>query len=586
MIQEIEAKIRLIHSNDNKQLEVIFSPDNRIIVEAPAGYGKTKTMISKIAYLIASNKLNNPKRILALTFSVNAAYKIKKDISKSLPEIFNQKTSSPLTSRNKIVSTNYHGLCRKILKNYGYLLHDNLSNIDYMLGVDDSKGKELIKMDISLKRKEIRKLINYNRKVKELNSEYLQNNLDSYLKIVKENFLPNDLIPFNAIILLVLELFNRFPEVLKFYRAYFPIIIVDEFQDTNLLNWELLKRLINGNTQLIFMGDSLQRIYGFIGAIPGIMDKAQKKYEMKKIDLEINYRFRDNPKLLKLDRNLRENAKNIHNPNINSNVTIDVIKTKTQKEEAKKLLNLTKTILDNNPDERIILLVRMRGPNTDQILDEFDGFNYFYALFNDDDIKYVRFHQKVLIEFLEILSKSDGKLDKNSCKKLIKTIESSYAKRKSKTINSLIKLLKSFLVLIFDEYNFLTKDEKIELIKDTLENRALKQYLEHINANVIISTVHGSKGLEWDHVIIPDMEKGSFPSFLCDRCIFARHNCNANKKIRTSSQFEKQFFDELNVFYVGSTRAKVDVHFSYSKIGKNDRVSCFLKLKGIKANFI
>lgn len=586
MIQKIEEKIRLNHSNDDKQLEVIFSPEKRIIIEAPAGYGKTKTMISKIAYLIAVNKLDNPKKILALTFSVNAAYKIKKDISESLPELFNHEKSSPLTFKNKILSTNYHGLCRKILKKYGYLLQDNLRNIDYILGVDDSKVNELIKMRIGLKKEEMTELINYNRKVKEMNSQYLQIRFNSYLEIVKEKFLPNNFIPFNAIILLVLELFNRFPDVLKFYREYFPIIIVDEFQDTNLLNWELLKKLINEDTQLIFMGDSLQRIYGFIGAIQGIMDKAKKKYDMTRINLEINHRFKDNPKLLTLDQNLRENAKNIHNPNIKSTVVLDVIQAKNQKEEAKKILELTKSLLNEYPDERVILLVRMRGSNTNRILEELNDFNYFYALFNDDDIEYVRFHQKVLIEFLEMLSKSNGRMDKNNCKKLIRNIENSYNKRNSKTITSLIKLLNSFLILIFDEYTFLTKDEKTELIKDTLENRALKQYLEHVDANLIISTVHGAKGLEWDHVIIPDMEKGSFPSFLCDRCIFDMHDCNVNKKIRMSSRFEKQFFDELNVFYVGSTRAKNDVHFSYSKIGKNDRISCFLKLKGIKANFV
>lgn len=57
------------------------------MVEAPAGYGKTHTMVSRIAYLIAIGKLPVPKRLLALTFSVNAAYKIKKDVSKNIPEL-------------------------------------------------------------------------------------------------------------------------------------------------------------------------------------------------------------------------------------------------------------------------------------------------------------------------------------------------------------------------------------------------------------------------------------------------------------------------------------------------------------------
>ena len=92
MLQKVKQsffeKLIQMHSNDKKQLEVIFSDSKRLIVEAPAGYGKTKTMVSKIAYLIGSNKVPNPKKILALTFSINAAYKIRKDIIESLPSFF------------------------------------------------------------------------------------------------------------------------------------------------------------------------------------------------------------------------------------------------------------------------------------------------------------------------------------------------------------------------------------------------------------------------------------------------------------------------------------------------------------------
>lgn len=86
-IDIIKSRIEEKHQGDEKQLEIIFSPHKRLLVEAPAGYGKTHTMVSRIAYLIAIGKLPVPKRLLALTFSVNAAYKIKKDVSKNIPEL-------------------------------------------------------------------------------------------------------------------------------------------------------------------------------------------------------------------------------------------------------------------------------------------------------------------------------------------------------------------------------------------------------------------------------------------------------------------------------------------------------------------
>ena len=86
-IEIIKSRIENKHQGDEKQLEIIFSPNKRLLVEAPAGYGKTHTMVSRIAYLISIGKLPVPKKLLALTFSVNAAYKIKKDVSKNIPEL-------------------------------------------------------------------------------------------------------------------------------------------------------------------------------------------------------------------------------------------------------------------------------------------------------------------------------------------------------------------------------------------------------------------------------------------------------------------------------------------------------------------
>ncbi len=63
----IEELIREIHSDDREQLDAIFSEAKHVIVEAPAGYGKTRAMISRIAYLIAKKKLVYPKKILAIS---------------------------------------------------------------------------------------------------------------------------------------------------------------------------------------------------------------------------------------------------------------------------------------------------------------------------------------------------------------------------------------------------------------------------------------------------------------------------------------------------------------------------------------
>ncbi|MFP5270117.1 3'-5' exonuclease, partial [Coleofasciculus sp.] len=158
--------------------------------------------------------------------------------------------------------------------------------------------------------------------------------------------------------------------------------------------------------------------------------------------------------------------------------------------------------------------------------------------------------------------------------------------RRKIIISSLLNLLEIFIKRIITEYNFLGLEDKIVFIKDTFENNALKQNMEYIDKNVIVSTIHGAKGLEWDYVIMPDMEQYSNPNWygLCGECQY-RSDCN----IRISSENETNFLEELSVFYVGVTRARKQVFFSASQTRINNKgeekkanTSCLLKLPGIQ----
>ena len=132
----------------------------------------------------------------------------------------------------------------------------------------------------------------------------------------------------------------------------------------------------------------------------------------------------------------------------------------------------------------------------------------------------------------------------------------------------------------------MSNEEKISLIKDTFESNGLKQYVEFVNTKIIISTVHGSKGLEWDFVILPDMESFSFPNYygLCGYC-----GCSANCNLKITKEIENKFLEELSVFYVAVTRGRKQVYFSASKTqldSKNEiksrNISCLLNLPGIE----
>ncbi|WP_013321150.1 UvrD-helicase domain-containing protein [Gloeothece verrucosa] len=591
---EIEEKIKALHCNDEKQLEVIFSQAKKLIVEAPAGYGKTKTMISKIAYMLASNQVKNPKKILALTFSVNAAYKIKKDVAEQLPKLLQTKESYFIKHQDNLFISNYHGFCRHILKLYGYLLHETLRNIDTLKTFDDSKQEDLNQIT-KLGYDQYKIFIDYNKAVKDCNETYIEKNFETYVREVKEKILNRQYIPFNAIILLILELFRKYPNILEFYKNYFPTVIVDEFQDTNILSWTLLKKIISNDSRVIFIGDSLQRIYGFIGAIPKLMREAEVKYNMEIITLTKNYRFKDNPEMLQLDKNLRLNAENIQNPTIDKNAEIIFFNLTNQLEEAKKIIDIIKDLQNNHLADscKIALLVKNRGKNIDKILKvlQENKIAYFYGLFSDEEYDYLKFHKECSLLFIEHLKKVHV-ISQKTLSKLYDTISESIFLKENKeklTLQSLMKLLKVFFYRINTEYNFLSFEDKIIFIRDTFENNALKQNMEYLDENVIVATIHGAKGLEWDYVIMPDMEQYSNPSFqgLCKNCNYRNNNCN----IQIDPNNETKFLEELSVFYVGVTRARRQIFFSasntrinYQAVEKSANISCLLKLPGIKLN--
>lgn len=584
-IDIIKSRIEDKHQGDEKQLEIIFSPDKRLLVEAPAGYGKTHTMISRIAYLIAIGKLPVPKKLLALTFSVNAAYKIKKEVSKNIPELL-QGLCKQIDIKEKIYVSNYHGFCRSVLKKYGHVIHPALSNLDTLQSVDDSRNDRIMRVSNNISEDEANALSEFNARVKNIDDRYLIENIDNYNSIIISKLLTKNAIPYNAIITLTIKLFKEQNGILEFYRNYYTSILVDEFQDTNLLSFYLLGILITNKTNVLLLGDSLQRIYGFIGAVPNLLSFAQKVFNLRLISLEKNYRFASNENMLQLDKIIRQNAITpFKNPdNLKSKVEFNIYD--DQAEEALHVVIKSQKILQEHPSAKIAILAKQRGPNIEHIIKTFNknGISFFYGLFTDEDLEYITFNRKCLYEFIELL-KSNLKITKKTSAQHVHKIKEIYSDNSSILVKALFELLEIFWSRLFIDYSFLSNEDKINLIKDTFEHNGLKQYMEFLNTSIVISTVHAAKGLEWDYVILPDMEQDSFPNWygLCRNCK-NRIDCN----FVITNELEKYFLEELSVFYVAVTRAKKQVFFtaSHKQLTTKDGIyeknySCFMRLPGI-----
>jgi DNA helicase-2/ATP-dependent DNA helicase PcrA len=591
-IAAIKEKITAQHGGDGKQLEVIFSDSPRLIVEAPAGYGKTTTMISRIAYLYATGGIPNPKRILGLTFSVNAALKVKREVAEKLPELLGIQ-NSPIAVSEKVTVTNYHGFCKSVLRKYGYLLTDALrKDVNLFKATGDSDICRRTELATVLNQHEAKTLMSMEQSIKDA-SVPDEESIRAYNKIVIEKLLPIDFVTHNAVILFVAEIFAQFAEVQKFYQNLYPLIVVDEFQDTNCIAWGLLESLIADKTNLIFLGDPLQRIYGFIGALPDIMVEAAEKYEMAQIALSQNHRFKDNLEMLKLDANIRANAATAFSPIIIENAHLPTLGGKTQENEAEKIVAKVQSIISAG-DERIAVLCRARGKNADIIEEQLisSGIPYFYGMFTDDDSDYIDFHNECQEAFVRRFGKQKH-INKKALAAFSDGIKKVYESIANKTSASLLLLLDALIEKVAVDYAELQAEDKYDLMVDVFENRQLKQAMEYVDSQVILSTVHGAKGLEWDFVILTDVEQWVY-TFVCKDCQSSLKNAAGKSYCRLPQpvpiDIQAQLLDDLCVFYVGLTRARKQVYISasserFNASGRqftNGKICCLAMVDGVK----
>jgi len=593
-LAELKEKISKQHEGDEKQLDVIFSESPRLIVEAPAGYGKTTTMISRIAYLFASGGIPNPKRILGLTFSVNAALKVKREVAEKLPILLGA-TNSPASVSEKVTVTNYHGFCKGVLKKYGYLITDVLQkDVNIFKAVADSEVSGNNDLKTVLSSNDIQQLEAVENSIKTSCAPDGQA-IHKYDDIVIKKLLPLGYITHNAVILFVLEIFSCFPEVKKFYQSYYPLLVVDEFQDTNCIAWALLEALITDHTRLVFLGDPLQRIYGFIGALPNIMPLAADRYTMTKIALEKNYRFRNNLEMLKLDANIRANAATYFNPQITDEgiAKLPVFWGRTQQDEASQIVAKVRSLMQDG-SKKVAILFRGRGKNVEIVEEELSqkGIPYFYGMFTDEDMDYVQFHNKCQEMFIKKFGKSKN-ISKRSLTAFADSIKTVYGQSTKKTIDSLLRLLEALVEKVSIDYADLLPEDKYTLILDVFENRQLKQAMEYVDSQVIVSTIHGAKGLEWDYVIVSDVEQWVF-TFICKICTSADKNNNGTACCRLPAvipeNMKNALLDDLCVFYVALTRAKQQVFISASaerfnaqgRQFSNGKICCLALVDGVK----
>ena len=277
---------------NKEQKLIVNSVEGPIRVLAGPGSGKTRTIVQRIAYLI--KKKVNPKDILAITFTNKAAIEMKNRINNLIDE-----------SESKVFVSTFHSFCAKLIRrNHKYI--DDFKH-DYII-LDETDKKTLIKkiireLEIDELEMDVKDIISFITFTKtngdEKRNDKDLSNFDKHKFQIYDEYISyqrqNNSLDFDDLVVKAIEILEKNRLVKEYYNERFKYVHVDEFQDTNFIQYKLIKLLINKNENICVVGDPDQNIYSWRGSKIEIILNFDKDYpKTKTFYLTQNYRSTKN----------------------------------------------------------------------------------------------------------------------------------------------------------------------------------------------------------------------------------------------------------------------------------------------------
>ena len=275
---------------NNMQKKAVKHTEGPLLIIAGAGSGKTRVLTHRIAYLIEECGVS-PYNILAITFTNKAAAEMKERVEKIVD------------CGSQIWVSTFHSTCVRILRRYidrlGYDLNFTIYDTDDQKNVIKEACKKLNIDTKMLKERTIMSVISSAKNEMitpdemELNAgmDYNRKRIAGVYREYQKTLKSNNALDFDDLLFKTVELFNQDEEVLKAYQNRFQYIMVDEYQDTNTVQFKLISKLAAKHGNLCVVGDDDQSIYKFRGAnITNILNFETTFADSKVIKLEQNYR--------------------------------------------------------------------------------------------------------------------------------------------------------------------------------------------------------------------------------------------------------------------------------------------------------
>lgn len=541
--------------NDQQKLAVTYT-DGPLLVLAGAGSGKTKVLTHRVIYFIENN-LAKPENCLLLTFTNKAAKEMKERMG----------------GISLGFAGTFHGFCAKILRIDGNFIGVPQNFVIY----DATDQKDLVKqilekLNLSPDKYNPASILNTIGDIKNqmltpveykgyVRGEW-QETISKVYELYEKDLHENLALDFDDLMIKVVKLFREVPEVLQKWQRQLTHIFVDEWQDTNKIQYSLTRLLVGKNNNITAVGDASQSIYSWRGADYKNITLLTKDYpNIKVVNLEQNYRSTQTI----LDAANFVISKNTNHPILKlwtdkkGGAKIKLYSARNGFDEADFVVSEV-TKLHSYKD--IAVLYRTNAQS--RVLEEsflHNGIPYTLVggtrFYDRKEIKDVLAYVRYLVNPKDSVSKK--RIEKIGIRRFEKLQEIIFDEK----MNTL-----DLLDLVIQKTNYLDlfakeseeNTQRLENIKElrsvATEFTDVNEFLENValiesgsekivGDSVTLMTLHSAKGLEFPIVFIVGMEEGIFPH---------------SRSLMDSAQLE----EERRLAYVGITRAKDQLYLTYA----------------------
>ena len=540
------------------QQEAVYHTEGPLLILAGAGSGKTRVLTHRIAYLIDECQVN-PWNILAITFTNKAAGEMRERVDQIVD----------FGAEDIWVST-FHSTCVRILRRYidrlgydrSFTIYDGddqktvIKEVCKKLNIDTKIYKERTLLSAISSAKD--EMIGPKEYLLRSEGDYARQRIAQVYEEYQKRLKSNNALDFDDLLFKTVELFKTDAEVLNYYQDRFKYIMVDEYQDTNTVQFQFVSLLAAKYRNLCVVGDDDQSIYKFRGAnIHNILDFEKTFPDAKVIKLEQNYR--STKTILDaangvIHHNQGRKDKTLWTDN-EQGVPIALNQYQTEYEEAMGIVKDIAAKTERHEAEYKDFAVLYRTNAQSRVLEEkFVTRNIPYRVVGGVNF-YQRKEIKDILAYLKIINNGQDDvavrrvvnvpkrgIGATTVTKAAEELQAEQTDEATTRIENLDELRNK--IVAYEE------ETEQPSLNELLEQIALVADVDNMDDSdnkVILMTLHSAKGLEFPYVYLCGMEDGLFPSYMT---------------IVNDDPMEIE--EERRLCYVGITRAMKKLTLSYA----------------------